>query len=158
MQRLKNKTTQILLIAFVFFAIIGASFVFALIPRILGKPYIIQIQGYDPRDLFLGHYVAITPVMKQKKNVYHLACDIVFTPLSLQGDFYVLDGNFSCTPPKDLPYIRAKKLDYGLSFGFESYYVSPDEAQKIEKVLQNQDLKAKIWIYKGRARIEEIIF
>lgn len=158
MQLLKNKTTQVLLIAFIFFSIIGASFVSALIPRIFGKPYIIQIQGYDPRDLFLGNYVAITPVIKESKNINNLPCNIVFTPLSLQGDSYIIDGDFSCKPPKNSPYIQAKKLEYGLSFGFENYYVSANEAQKIEKILQKQNLKAKIWIYKGKARMEEIIF
>ncbi|RDU72008.1 hypothetical protein CQA57_07130 [Helicobacter anseris] len=158
MELFKNKTFQIIAIACVFFGIIGLSFLFALLPKILGKPYIIEIEGYDPRDLFLGNYVAIMPIMKKKEFSNKLPCDKVFTPLLLQEDFYILDGNFSCTPPQNLPYIQAKKTIYGLSFGFENYYVSPSEAKRIEKILQQERLKAKIWIYKGKARMEEIIF
>lgn len=158
MQLLKNKTFQIVAIACVFFGIIGFSFLSALLPRILGDSYIIEIEGYDPRDLFLGNYVAITPVMKESGKLDELSCDKVFTPLLLQENFYILEGNFSCTPPQNLPYIQAKKTAYGLSFGFENYYVSPSEAKKIEKILQKERLKAKIWIYKGKARMEEIIF
>lgn len=158
MQFLKNKTFQIIGIAFVFFGIIAFSFLSALLPRILGTSYIIKIEGYDPRDLFLGNYVAITPVMKESENPNKLPCDVVFTPLLLQEDFYILDGKFSCTPPQNLPYIQAKKTAYGLSFGFENYYVSPSEAKRIEEILQKEKLKAKIWIYKGKARMDEIIF
>ena len=157
MQLLKNKTFQIFAIACVFFGIIGFSFLSALLPRILGESYIIEIEGYDPRNLFLGNYVAISPVIKDRKSPNELPCDVVFTPLLLQGDVYILDGNFSCTPPSNLPYIQAKKSSYGLSFGFENYYASPSEAQKIEKALQKESLKAKIWIYKGKARMEEIL-
>lgn len=152
---MQSKAIQSLLMVFLFFCVVGFSIFFALIPQLFGNLYTIKIGDYKVVELPFGNYISLIPqTTGEGKDPNTLACEEVFATLIWDGEGHILDGNLSCTPPKNSIYLKGEKTPYGISLKIKDTYIP---SQKIEEIKEAPTLMANVWVYRGVGSVEEII-
>lgn len=140
--------------------------------RIIGDEVILDISGYDPRDLLRGHYISYT-IAESTDNI---KTDVYFTSddyYSVNGYLILVDSNndgvydsfseFSESKPSN-PYIKGTIHDgysgiyYRITDNIKRYYVNEKLAPIIESAITKADsVQIKGTVYNGEFRADSLI-
>lgn len=152
---MQSKSIQSLFMTILFFCVVGLALFIALIPRFFGNLYTIKMGDYKMIELPFGSFISLIPqTTGEGKDPNTLPCEEVFAPLIWGGEGHILDENFSCTPPKNSPYLKGIKTPYGISLKIKDTYFP---SYKIEELKEAPTLMANVWIHDGVGSVEEII-
>ena len=125
-------------------------------PLVVGRELTIEIAPYDPRDLFLGNYAALSPTINRvpaalllgERNVIKKG-DTIFVTLQEDNGIWKAVGA-SFTKPSQGVFIRGKSPYHAslmpeqgeifLVYGIERFYASPARAIQIEQQLRSRSI------------------
>ncbi len=150
-----NKSRKILILALIFPIVALLSLVaYKRYHQISGQEYTFPISGYDPRDIFSGHYLTF----KVEYGVDGIC----------EGEYFKIPrAAFVCLETKkfsyDLPegcsqFIRGVCQFERFEAGVERFYVSEARARELEQHVINHNAQIKIAVMKnGSAIIKSLV-
>lgn len=149
-------------------SVLSSLLLFAYLPLYFGKEIKMKAQGVDPRDMFLGNYVAlrydintIISETKYKEN------QIIYISLKKENDLYIKD-KISLEKPKSGDFIKGR-VAYShmsekeniyknhLKFGIEKYFTTKENARILEKKLIDKNATITLRILNANARIDGLL-
>ncbi|TAE00640.1 MAG: hypothetical protein EAZ97_05260 [Bacteroidetes bacterium] len=169
---MKNKKILTGIIALQVVMLCGMFFSF-FYPILVGKEIKLKVRGYDPRDIFRGDYVNLAydfsdinldsikhDVKKGENFVYG---DVFYVELTAdEKGYHAPVGIWKEKPSNGNMFVKTVTQSFynsnyedsigvhgqlSLKAGIESYFASPEKAQEIEKILQNNDTTVVIESY-----------
>ncbi len=117
-----------------------------------GTRVILDIKGYDPRDLLSGHYLRYRVDWGVEPCLYH-SDRPVWICLRPRGK-----SAFNGPPPGCRLFVRAHCRDGRVVAGVERYYVPESEAAELDERLRSQGMRLEIAVTPdGRAAIRRLL-
>lgn len=152
-------TKKVFFTLFVLVCIVGIFLFYSLAPRLFGKVYFVKIEQINVIDLPFGSYISPIPYINapmQDPNGLH--CEDLYSELLLGEEGHFLNGNLSCTPPHNSPYLKGKKTPYGVEFHLGNLYVTPQEKEMILQAQEDGGMMVDIYLFDGRVNLVGIIY
>lgn len=129
---------------------------YAYMPIAFGVNIKMYVDGYDPRDLLRGEYVALRYDFDDIKANYEPGSKIYAILEEKDGIFHT--KSISDKEPKSGIYIKGIKTNYSKEFGINTYFAPKEMAKNIEKELLSSKTIgiANLFVYNADARIVDI--
>lgn len=128
--------------------------------RYNGTEIILDISGYDPRDLFAGHYLTYSVDYKidglcQNYNISKNNNCICFTSVNpVQAGFHE-----NCAPEKCRVYLKGKCSWGFFDAGIERFYIPEDKSGELEDKLLKEGAKIRVSVSpRGSGIVKELIW
>ena len=123
-----------------------------------GKEIILNISGYDPRDLISGHYLSysIDYGVETTCDYNNQSC-ICYSSLSPPEGTFLTDSD--CADLKCIAVIKGKCSYSTFNTGIERYYISEVESKELDTKLRKEGAKIRVILPEnGSALVKEIIW
>ena len=128
--------------------------------RYQGRDIILDIRGYDPVDIFAGHYLTYSVDYKidelcQDYNLPDTNNCVCFT--STEPVIAEFHGN--CQPEKCLAYLNGKCKWGFFEAGIERFYIPEEQSGKFDKKLRKEGAKIRVSVSSsGHGIVKELIW
>lgn len=161
------KKTLFIAIIFQIF-ILCSLLLYAYLPIYFGSTIKVRASGYDPRDLLLGNYTALSYEIEEiKTQQQYKKNQIIYLTLKKHNGLHVTD-TITQTKPKNGTFLKGRvrssyKIEEKelyktfLKFGINKYYTTKENAQKLEAILRDKNATVTLKVLGGMPRIESII-
>lgn len=152
------QTKKVALIFCIFMCVIMGALLWSMLPRIFGKSYILHLSSVNVAKLPFGSYALATPSIENLQDPNQLPCKDLYAKLESRGDYFNLNGELFCTPPKDSPYLKGSKSSYGINFDLGNLWVSSQEEKWLLDTQEEGNLMAEVYLYNGRANFKALVY
>ena len=128
--------------------------------RLTGEEYLMEVAPVDPIDPFRGAYVALAyPGLPNSEELTERAGEgagVVYVPLAPSGELWTGLAPVS-ERPQDGPFLRCKDEHWQLRCGIESWFLPQDEAQALERAVNEGQVVARVRIDgRGHAALVDV--
>lgn len=154
-----------------FFAIIFQTLVlfslllFAYLPLYFGKEIRLKASGVDPRDIFLGNFVALRYEFNViKSDEKYKQNEILYLSLKKENGIFKKD-KISKNKPKNGIFLQGrvkssfkrnindKKYESFVEFGIEKYFTTQENAENLQKQLLEKNATITLKLLNTNARV-----
>lgn len=139
----------------------------------LGQTVILNVELYDPRDVFRGDYVALNFTQERvgiqafsmdENDISDLYKNKVYAILEKENGVWAVKA-VSAEKPQEGLYIKCRLSYYNpnsnegeLDFGVDRFYVQTNTGKPIEDAARSGELLAEVKVWNGQMVMTDIIF